>query len=58
MMKPYITVDNCLAYGHEYSRMKHEDYWTEGSVVRKKYFLDQQKRNWGEYFREKEQKKE
>jgi len=39
-VKPYITVENCLTFGHEYLRLDHEDYWTNGSVVRKKHFLE------------------
>jgi len=39
-MKPYITIDNCLTFGHEYIGTKHENYWEKGSVARKNKFLE------------------
>jgi len=38
-MKPFVTVDNCMTFGHEYLDLQHEDYWAEGSTLRKRYFL-------------------
>ena len=38
--KPYITVENCLAFGHEYLAQQHTNYWEEGSLARKKFFLE------------------
>lgn len=44
-MRPYITVDNCLTFGHEYTRFDHKGgYWNEGSLARKTIFLEQQKK--------------
>jgi len=40
--KPYISVDNCLTFGHEYSNYRHDNYWEEGSVARKKHLLKYQ----------------
>ena len=42
-MKPYITVENCLSFGHEYGSHDHENYFDLGSVVRKKVFLEREK---------------
>jgi len=45
-VKPYITVENCLSFGHEYHGYSHDNYWDEGSRVRKKHFMKyQQKKN-------------
>ena len=42
-IRPYITVDNCLTFGHEYTGFNHKDgYWNEGSLARKTIFLEQQ----------------
>ena len=40
-IKPYITVDNCLTFGHEYLGLSNEDYWESGSTARKTHFLEQ-----------------
>lgn len=42
LAKPYISVDNCLTFGHEYSDYSHDNYWEEGSVARKKHLLKYQ----------------
>mmetsp|Transcript_11747 Transcript_11747/g.24864 ORF Transcript_11747/g.24864 Transcript_11747/m.24864 type:complete len:292 (+) Transcript_11747:1-876(+) len=44
-MKPFITVDNCLTFGHEFIGYDHEtegSYWEVGSLARKSIFLDYQ----------------
>lgn len=33
--KPFITVSNCLSFGHEYSHYNHSNYWVNGSVARR-----------------------
>jgi len=43
-MKPYITAENCLSFGHEYGSHDHENYFDVGSVVRKKVFLESEKK--------------
>jgi len=39
-MKPFITVENCLTFGHEYGNHEHENYWEDGSTARKTHFLN------------------
>jgi len=42
-MRPYITVDNCLTFGHEYAQIDHNgSYWKEGSLARKTIYLEKQ----------------
>lgn len=39
-MKPFVTVENCLTFGHEYINHEHENYWENGSTARKTYFQE------------------
>jgi len=45
-MKPFVTVDNCLTFGHEYIDFDHNrnngTYFQEGSLARRTIFLEQQ----------------
>eukprot|EP00531_Pseudo-nitzschia_arenysensis_P003979 CAMPEP_0116149970 /NCGR_PEP_ID=MMETSP0329-20121206/19270_1 /TAXON_ID=697910 /ORGANISM="Pseudo-nitzschia arenysensis, Strain B593" /LENGTH=486 /DNA_ID=CAMNT_0003646397 /DNA_START=412 /DNA_END=1873 /DNA_ORIENTATION=- len=50
--KAYMTVNNCLTYGHEYSNYDHENYWKLGSVARKEKFMKDQERRVGKTIRE------
>jgi len=42
-MKPYITVENCLSFGHEYGSHNHEDYFKFGSLARKNVMLEHER---------------
>ena len=60
-IRPYITVDNCLTFGHEYAGFNHKDgYWNEGSLARKTIFGEQQeeKKKKGKKDKKKEKKSE
>ena len=41
-MKPYITTENCLTFGHEYGNHDHEDYFKFGSLARKKSMIERE----------------
>jgi hypothetical protein len=43
-MRPYITVENCLSFGHEFLNIKNDKYWEEGSTARRGYSFEY--KNW------------
>jgi len=57
--KPFITVSNCLSFGHEYSEYDHERYWETGSLARRERFTkDKQRREKNDVRRDKSKAKD
>jgi hypothetical protein len=52
--KPFITANNCLTFGHEYSEYDHEDYWELGSVARKERYTKDQERKMANQIRKRQ----